>query len=167
MDNLKIVCHDNEYFAQRFAPHKWEVREPNGTYGANLRHCSYCGSIHPLDLLKVLGEGAQLQGADWKYGWPHKFYVAGIKNPMAGQTVKVGGRHYTNDAGEPVDEDIMGKAPETLTVKFYNEHLIDLFGTPEFEQVTEAIRQRTGVQFENKDGKLYYITCQWGNKNAQ
>ena len=40
------------------------------------RSCSWCGSVHPEDLLTLLGGGAELSGADWKYGWPHKFYVS-------------------------------------------------------------------------------------------
>ncbi len=42
------------------------------------RTCSYCGSIHPEDLLRFLEQaGHTLGGADWKYGWPHKFYLQG------------------------------------------------------------------------------------------
>lgn len=40
------------------------------------RHCWYCGSIHPGDLHELLTTTEViLGGADWKYGWPHKFYV--------------------------------------------------------------------------------------------
>jgi hypothetical protein len=39
------------------------------------RHCYYCGSLHPEDLLAALAEGDRLGGSDWKYGWPHKFYL--------------------------------------------------------------------------------------------
>lgn len=48
-------------------------REP--TASQSYRTCYYCGSIHPEDLLRLLKAGAKLRGADWKYGWPHKFYV--------------------------------------------------------------------------------------------
>ena len=45
---------------------------------SHYRTCSYCGSIHPEDLLKILQEHpTALTGADWKYGWPHKFYLNG------------------------------------------------------------------------------------------
>lgn len=50
-------------------------REPRD--GQAWRTCSYCGSVHPEDLLRLIEEGAKLGGADWKYGWPHKFYVTG------------------------------------------------------------------------------------------
>lgn len=40
-------------------------------------YCSYCGSMHPLELLRLFGEGLidHLHLADMKYGFPHKFYV--------------------------------------------------------------------------------------------
>lgn len=138
---------------------EWEIREAKGPYGVNMRHCNYCGSLHPEDLLTTLKNGARLEGADWKYGWPHKFYVNGIPNPMAGEIVEMGGC-YENGNYTPH----MSPAPQTLTKKFYNEHLIDLAGTPEFNLVAEAIRKRTGIKFEMKDGKLYFTTGQWDEK---
>lgn len=40
-----------------------------------IRTCTYCGGIHPEDLIVLLDAGARLERTDWKYGWPHKFYV--------------------------------------------------------------------------------------------
>lgn len=59
------------------------------------RTCSYCGSIHPEDLIKIAGDGTVKSGeiADWKYGWPHKLYV------------------YSDKPG--------------FWCKFYNEHIAD------------------------------------------
>lgn len=54
--------------------------------GESHRTCDYCGSIHPEDLHKGLMELEwRLGGSDWKYGWPHKFYVYGPKNEMIGK----------------------------------------------------------------------------------
>ena len=39
----------------------------------HFRRCSYCGCVHPEDLVAEVGW--QPDWADWKYGWPHKFYV--------------------------------------------------------------------------------------------
>jgi hypothetical protein len=42
--------------------------------------CSYCGSMRvslAIELLKT--PGTDYSGADWKYGWPHKFYIGGRK----------------------------------------------------------------------------------------
>lgn len=46
--------------------------------GESFRRCSYCGSVHPQDLLKARNEGkigSVDRSVDWKYGWPHKIYV--------------------------------------------------------------------------------------------
>jgi len=149
------TCHGEK---PRFAESKgvsWETREAKGSYGVNLRHCSYCGSLHPEDLLKALENGAKLEMADWKYGWPHKFYVSGIPNPMVGEIVEMGGKYYTEN-GIRKHEPFMEPAPQTLTKKFYNEHLIDLTGTPEFDLVADIIRKHSGIKFTINDGKLYY-----------
>lgn len=54
-----------------------EYERITGGPGLPGRHCWYCGSIHPGDLYELLASGnvLKLGGADWKYGWPHKFYV--------------------------------------------------------------------------------------------
>lgn len=41
------------------------------------RACAWCGSMHFADLFELLDSGpqARVSGSDWKYGWPHKFYV--------------------------------------------------------------------------------------------
>lgn len=49
-----------------------------------LRHCGYCGSMHPADVAAAINAGARMHWADQKYGWPHKVYVDGIPNPHAG-----------------------------------------------------------------------------------
>lgn len=55
--------------AERFGG--WHWREP--TRGEHFRRCSYCGSMHPDDL--VTTARGRVDWADRKYGWPHKFYV--------------------------------------------------------------------------------------------
>ncbi|HET9889667.1 MAG TPA: hypothetical protein VFQ42_04125 [Mycobacterium sp.] len=49
----------------------WTWREP--MRGEHFRRCSFCGSIHPEDL--VAEATWRADWADQKYGWPHKFYV--------------------------------------------------------------------------------------------
>jgi hypothetical protein len=79
MDSKTINCHEND---QRYIdlPIQWEVRDYSG-----VRQCSYCGSVHPEDLLKLFETGAYLSGSDWKYGYPHKYYVEKVPNPKFGQ----------------------------------------------------------------------------------
>ena len=55
--------------AERWGGWKWE--EPR--HGEHFRRCSYCGCVHPVDL--VAEAEWRAEWADFKYGWPHKFYV--------------------------------------------------------------------------------------------
>lgn len=69
----EIFCHKNTSpFVSLIGEWKWRTRE-----GDTFRSCPYCGSVHPDDLLEALNKGARLGGSDWKYGFPHKFYVYG------------------------------------------------------------------------------------------
>lgn len=70
---MENKAHANDAWAQRFAPQTW--REPS--HGRSYRTCSYCGCIHPEDLIAYVKGGGTLGGSDWKYGWPHKFYLHG------------------------------------------------------------------------------------------
>lgn len=49
----------------------WSWRDPDR--GEHFRRCSYCGSMHPEDLVTIAR--GRIDWADRKYGWPHKFYV--------------------------------------------------------------------------------------------
>lgn len=66
------ICHVGETMIPDFEL-KWHNVSENDSH----RHCNYCGSLHPADLLQAVAQGARISGADWKYGWPHKFYVEG------------------------------------------------------------------------------------------
>lgn len=87
-----IKAHDFDFGASRFGGPKWrpagEKLHPSNDDVPSFRTCSYCGSMHPEDLLEALKAGAELHMADMKYGWPHKFYVDGVKNLNAGALVR-------------------------------------------------------------------------------
>src|SRR4051812_18694694 len=45
-----------------------------------LEHCNFCGSITLEEAITLLGTpGTCYSGADWKYGYPHKFYIGNKK----------------------------------------------------------------------------------------
>lgn len=101
--NPTIACHDNRHQRINQNSLKWRDVEPSprkdGSEGRPFRTCSYCGSIHPQDLLDAIKAGAVLGGADWKYGWPHKFYISNIPNPHQGAMVrKTSGGSYKSEA---------------------------------------------------------------------
>lgn len=118
-------------------------------------------------------------GSDWKYGWPHKFYVEGIPNAAAGQEYKsysYGGsdpdRHPEGEGWEWVKTNVFPEGgwrklhrtstcPEFHQGKWYNEHLLDL--VPEtFEAFTEQLFRHTGIHFTVNDGKLHYVAPGYG-----
>lgn len=119
-----ITCnvHRHEVAAfPKFPPPEWKERAYNGgPYKIAHPVCSYCGSLHPGAMFKLLSEGATLENADWKYGWTHKFYVS-FPNPIAGQDVSVGSK--SSDEGTV---DIRGAAPNSAHAKFYTVHLDDV-----------------------------------------
>lgn len=48
--------------------------------GTGILQCSYCGSLHPEEAVKLLQTaGTSYSGSDWKYGFPHKFYIGKSK----------------------------------------------------------------------------------------
>jgi hypothetical protein len=68
---MSIQCHGETPSVFKYGQPTWsEPRE-----GTDFRTCSYCGCIHPDDLIRVVAEGKVMGGSDWKYGWPHKFYI--------------------------------------------------------------------------------------------
>jgi hypothetical protein len=70
-----ITCHKiDSVFRYGDEPIHWTYKG-HGRSPDPFSHCSYCGSIHFDDVRHVLHEGGRLGGADWKYGYPHKFYV--------------------------------------------------------------------------------------------
>lgn len=68
------LAHKGELPPNFTKPH-WERRQ-----GVAWETCSYCGSMSIDQVLKLLQTpGQAYSGADWKYGWPHKFYFGSCK----------------------------------------------------------------------------------------
>ena len=119
-------------------------------------------------------------GSDWKYGWPHKFYIEGIPNAAAGSEY----RTYTYGGGDPEKKPegdgwewmktsvfpdggwrklySTAPCPPFHQGKWYNEHLLDL--VPEtFDAFTEQLYRHTGIRFTVDDGgKLHYVAPGYG-----
>jgi hypothetical protein len=112
---------------------------------ATYRTCYYCGSIHPEDLVSAVTAGAKLGGADWKHGWPHKFYVEGLPNLRAGQLVK----QYVYTGGEKIHEPKYDHpASATLMAKWYNEHIMDAgYDGEALHKLLEVLELYGGIQF--------------------
>lgn len=137
---MKITCHDSQTIMGYEAVWRAPVLDSTSVYSKEYRTCSWCGSLHPEDLLKILEAGGHLDVADWKYGWPHKFYV-NYPNLNAGNEVVIG----RNDDGP-----MMGRAPAQNMSKWYNTHLKDVEGEL-FDKLCAAIHKQTGVRFERDE----------------
>jgi len=130
-----------------------------------LRHCSYCGSMHPADVAAAIKSGARGEWADRKYGWPHKAYFDGIPNPHVGLLESRASRSdmpnpdesdkwrrvqrgFNSRTGEPEYWWAETGQPASATThgKFYSVHLQD--ATPEDRAVIEA---HLGLVFEFSD----------------
>lgn len=107
---------------------RWQVRPyDGGPYMHTFRTCSYCGSIHPDELIEHvrLGTG-QLHGTTQN----NKVYLD-IPNPVAGQRVRVGG-----ECGPVFSPD----APSGVIARLLAEHSMpDRLGRP---TLRERIRGR-------------------------
>lgn len=145
----------------------YEWREDK-TDGDVLR-CRYCGSIRVDDAIRYLKQpGTRFSGADWKYGWPHKFYLEPV-NPDADKEVQVGSK-YANE----IDTPIMGKRSH-LHFKFYNSHLKEAT-EEELTEFSELSRKAFGITWGRDDQGIFYRAPRtnsfygwqlWGDINEQ
>lgn len=95
--------------------------------------CNYCGSITPeyaLRLLQITGQ--RYSGSDWKYGWPHKFYLDPFKFYS----------EHLLDTPELIDEWNRIAAP-LLGVEFFIGALVEGKLVPGDRLVNKAVR---GIQ---------------------
>lgn len=154
----------------------WNAAEPPNLTGGpdqrgtgHLRHCAYCGSMHPADAAAAIRAGAKGEWADRKYGWPHKAYFEGIPNQHAGllevrSSLYSGAKELTADelarypkrvqhgfnprTGDPEYHYEPDGSPAATTTdgKFYSVHLQD--ATPADRETIEA---HLGLAFEFTD----------------
>lgn len=142
----------------------WSWRDPSR--GEHFRRCSYCGGVNPDDL--AAEPVWRADWADFKYGWPHKFYVD-IPNRNPDALFAIGAANHPQPTSgayiawadlTPVqleiarrdgfdrDEDgwayiLFGTRP-THGGKFYTTHLAAADLDPD---VRAAIEQRCGLAF--------------------
>lgn len=150
------TCHSGDRQYPGMPPIAWSVPRRDEKYGQHesFRRCSYCGSVHPGDLVALLksGQGVRMHGADWKYGWPHKFYVEGIPNLTPRVDCSVG-----SSWKDGVETPILGKSSAVIMAKFYNDHLNDEgYGEDELSELISLIETQTGIAFTFGDKGLRY-----------
>lgn len=125
------------------------------------RSCSHCGSMHPGDLYEALMGGAHMDGSDWKYGWPHKFYLESVPVPPEFQGVTYCSS-YTYINGVKTDLQYARIGPTTHG-KFYSIHLLDAgYNDTALAMLMEEISIRTKIFFKIDSGKLGYTAPSHG-----
>ena len=117
--------------------------------------CSYCGSLSPEKLLGYLSsETTRLSGSDWKYGWPHKFYITAV-NPDADKLVQVGTESVWHGE-EHIVTPIIGHR-ETLNLKWYNEHLgDDGYDDEAMRKLLFALTTHSGIEWIRDEKGIRY-----------
>jgi hypothetical protein len=125
--------------------------------------------MHPEDLYRALVEkGARLDASDWKYGWPHKWYVEDLPSPLAGERVCVGTTTRRNAQGVIASEPNWGVEGATTHAKFYNVHLLDDgFNAAARDALVRVIWKHTGIFFEIEQDKFRWIRRPYEESNAR
>lgn len=109
-----ITCHgDLSHIQYDGWKLEWTVKR-HGKSESKYTHCSYCGSVHFDDLKKLVEEGAHFGGSDWKYGFPHKFYVT-LKD---GEMVKFYTKHLEDLKDPEQFEEIAALLKEHTNIEF-------------------------------------------------
>lgn len=136
-----------------YGPPQWDERLPNDDGQFPGLHCSYCGSVTVEDAIKLMAmPGVYFSGADWKYGWPHKFYFD-VPNPDAAKEVQIGSDSFMQE-GVRVNRPIMGKRA-TLQAKFYNAHLSDA-NPDELERFSALSADVFGIHWGKDENGIWY-----------
>ena len=138
----------------------------------NILKCECCGSIKVESAIEYLQQkGTKYSGSDWKYGWPHKFYIS-PNNPEANMIVEIG-REYSVKAGDPgVVQDGFGwykpilGTREHLHCKFYTSHIMDA-NDEMFDTFNELSDRYFGISWRKDNKGLRYVAPthnhqQWG-----
>lgn len=145
----KPMCHEINPVFKIGDNITWQTR------GQWIRNCSYCGSVHPEDLLRLFERGAFLQGSDWKYGWPHKYYIENAGD----RPLKFYTEHLKDLLGEPEFEIVARAIHDKFTGEYYPRvafldegrltYVTGVHGT--YDDKKEWARKEKEKQQENKE----------------
>lgn len=111
--------------------------------------------------------GTKFSGSDWKYGWPHKFYIE-RPNPDEDKLVQVGMESRWED-GQRIERPVMGRVPH-IYGKYYTQNLET--ASPEeleeFNQLSKKIfgiawlRDEKGIKYRAPNVKNFYGWQRYG-----
>jgi hypothetical protein len=142
------------------------------------RHCSYCGSMDP-EFVATNEAITHIEWADYKYGWPHKFY-ANVINHESHKLYVIGSMYTRDDEAAKrrgyvdirhrrkltgAQRDALdryrfgGRRPNWVTFghrdmlmgKFYTVHLAEDSLDP---ALIDAVEKKCGLRFTFRNGKV-------------
>lgn len=156
----KTAAHEGDAHAERFGEATYRVG--GTTWGDEVPAepdiyptCSYCGSI-PISvaLASLVKKGTTYSGCDWKYGWPHKFYI-----DISCEAYKscVGGKSEQQADGKMKNVYQFG-VREKRHHKFYADHIVDAT-TDELEMWNRIAGPLLGVKYQRVDGKMKFMAA--------
>jgi hypothetical protein len=126
-------------------------------------NCDYCGSIDIDEVIQAFKTpGTHWSGSDWKYGYPHKFYVDLAVEPY--MAVKGSTSKWDELLGKSVNTLHEPSRCTTVHYKFYTDHLKEAT-EEQLREFNEVVSKVTGIIFEVHDedfhkqigrGKLLY-----------
>src|SRR5438132_848762 len=93
--------------------------------------------------------GTRFSGSDWKYGWPHKFYID-VPNPEADKEVEIG-----RESGPGYDRVLMGKKP-SLHYRFYTK-ILDAVTPEELAEFDLMTRKIRGIRWMRDEKGIKYV----------
>lgn len=161
-----IRCHDDErdQSAEWWKAHAGQVPAAEWVVRAGRRHCTWCGSLHPVDLLDALmdvtpapwvepecAHGGHLDVDDWRACQDSLRRLSHGRTGLAEHRWTEGWPHK-----------FTVHLPGGATTRFYCLHLNDL---PErfFVAVSALISRHTGIEFlRDEAGRLCFTTALLG-----
>lgn len=154
-----------------FHPLEWRTLGRREPYEETFRRCSWCGAMHPEDLVRAIETAPPPKVIEAPFGGPswtresvfwsdkigYKLYVL-VPNPIVGQIVECGSRSGPVDPDDmskgSKTEPIMGEAPATIQAKWYSSHLDDDgYDDEALAKLTNAIEASTGVLLFRDNGR--------------
>jgi hypothetical protein len=174
----EMFGHENGHVAEVLKAGKW-----HSSRGDGLRHCWFCGSLHPEELLQLFQSSkvSGYSGSDWKYGYPHKFYIEVESGKPAVTYYEINGERVSKEEWDKANADRnyrynpaggrsmgSGREPGTGTIhaKFYTMHLLDVEDAATFSLIADLFRQKFGIAFGIQDGKLTYTAPRHGHQSS-
>lgn len=129
--------------------------------------CGYCGSMDPVELAELIEAGkAIMSGSDWKYGYPHKFYVDVVNPHPEKQVIKCSSSIWDEKEQKRVETVEYGPQGNTLHMKFYSNHLT-LIDKETFAKVAPIISKACGIIWEMGDDGVCYRAPYFGYQKSR